>query len=84
MVFGAALGYSILRYHITGEVAWTHFPLFILNKTVAHMVVFGLKGWLAPQKWPWGLPPISMLAVTAAAVPLVAKLWQSFTPQNAS
>jgi DMSO/TMAO reductase YedYZ heme-binding membrane subunit len=197
VVFGAALGYSILRYHITSEVAWTHFPLFILNKAtslaavvfvacsyligrvikwhnsdpklklvvikfcglmgfslaaihaffsvcllnpgyfakffaedgrlnlvgelglavgivalwavaipaittlpvmpkaiggirwkrsqrmgylclslvVAHMVVLGLKGWMTPEKWPWGLPPISMLAVTAAAVPLVAKLW---------
>ncbi len=199
-VFGAALAYSILRYHITGEVSWAHFPLFILNKTtslaavffiacsylvgrvirwhnhdpklklvvikfcglmgfslaaihalfslcilnpayfakffdddgklnlvgelglavgvvalwalampaittlpmmpkaiggkrwkrsqrmgylclslvVAHMVVFGLKGWLAPERWPWGLPPISMLAVIAAAIPLVAKLWQLF------
>jgi hypothetical protein len=33
VVFGASLGYSILRYHITGEVSWAHFPLFILNKT---------------------------------------------------
>jgi DMSO/TMAO reductase YedYZ heme-binding membrane subunit len=197
-VFGAALGYSILRYHITNDVAWAHFPLFILNKAtslaavgfvacsyligrvirwhnhdpklklvvikfcglmgfslaaihaffsvclltpayfakffdgdgrlnlvgelglavgvvalwavaipaittlpmmpkaiggirwkrsqrmgylclslvVAHMVVFGWKGWMTPEKWPWGFPPISMLAVIAAAVPLVAKLWQ--------
>jgi DMSO/TMAO reductase YedYZ heme-binding membrane subunit len=198
VVFGAALGFSILRYHITSEVAWAHFPLFILNKAtslaavvfvacsyligrvipwhndnpkvklvvikfcglmgfslaaihaffsvclltpayfakffaddgrlnlvgelglavgivalwavaipaittlpvmpkaiggkrwkrsqrmgylclslvVAHMVVFGLKGWQTPEGWPWGLPPISMLAVTAAAIPLIAKLWQ--------
>lgn len=198
VVFGAALGYSILRYHVTSEVALAHFPLFILNKAtslaavvfvacsyligriirwhnhdpklklvvikfcglmgfslavihaffsvclltpayfakffaedgrlnlvgelglavgivalwalampaittlpmmpkaiggirwkrgqrmgylclglvVAHMVAFGLKGWLAPEKWPWGLPPISLLAVTAAAVPLFAKVWQ--------
>ena len=205
-VFGAALGYSILRYHITSEVAWTHFPLFILNKAtslaavvfvacsyligrfirwhnddpklklvvikfcglmgfslaaihaffsvcllnpayfakffaddgrlnlvgelglavgivalwavaipaittlpvmpkaiggqrwkrsqrmgylclslvVAHMVVFGLKGWLTPEKWPWGLPPISMLAVTAAAIPLVAKVWLMPRKRNVS
>jgi DMSO/TMAO reductase YedYZ heme-binding membrane subunit len=198
VVFGAALAFSILRYHITSEVAWAHFPLFILNKTtslaavvfvacsylvgrvirwhnhdpklklvvikfcglmgfslavihaffsvclltpayfakffaedgrlnlvgelglavgivalwalampaittlpmmpkaiggkrwkrsqrmgylclslvVAHMVVFGLRGWMTPQNWPWGLPPISMLAVTAASVPLIAKLLQ--------
>jgi DMSO/TMAO reductase YedYZ heme-binding membrane subunit len=200
VVFGAALGYSILRYHITSEVTWAHFPLFILNKTtslaavifvacsyligrvikwhnhdpkkklvvikfcglmgfslaaihaffsvclltpayfakffaedgrlnlvgelglavgivalwalampaiatlpmmpkaiggvrwkrgqrmgylclilvVAHMVVFGLKGWLSPETWPWWLPPISLLAVTAAAVPIIAKLWNLF------
>jgi DMSO/TMAO reductase YedYZ heme-binding membrane subunit len=206
VVFGAALGYSILRYHVTSEVAWTHFPLFILNKTtslaavvfvacsyligrvirwhnddpklklvvikfcglmgfslaaihaffsvcllnpayfakffaedgrlnlvgelglavgivalwavaipamttlpvmpkaiggkrwkrsqrmgylclslvVAHMVVFGLKGWLSPETWPWGLPPISLLAVTAAAVPLIVKLWQLLGKQNVS
>jgi hypothetical protein len=46
-----------------------------LSLVVAHMVVFGLRGWMTPEKWPWGLPPISMLAVTAAAVPLVAKVW---------
>jgi DMSO/TMAO reductase YedYZ heme-binding membrane subunit len=199
VVFGAALAYSVLRYHIAGDVSWSHFPLFILNKAtslaavvfvacsyligrvirwhnsdpklklvvikfcglmgfslasihaffsvclltpayfakffdndgrlnlvgelglavgvvalwalampaittlpmmpkaiggvrwkrsqrmgylclglvVAHMVVFGLRGWLTPEKWPSGLPPISMLAVTAAMVPLVAKLWKS-------
>jgi len=35
IVFGAALAYSILRYHFSGEVAWTHFPLFILNKVTS-------------------------------------------------
>ena len=35
VVFGAALAYSILRYHIAGDVAWSHFPLFILNKAVS-------------------------------------------------
>ena len=27
-----AIGYSILRYHIAGPVAWKDFPFFILNK----------------------------------------------------
>jgi DMSO/TMAO reductase YedYZ heme-binding membrane subunit len=204
VVFGAAIVYSIIRYHIAGDVTWAHFPLFILNKAtslaavvfvacsylvgrvirwhnddpklklvvikfcglmglslasihaffavclltpayfakffdddgrlnlvgelglavgvvalwalaipaittlpmmpkaiggirwkrsqrigylclglvVAHMVVFGLNGWLSPDHWPSGLPPISMLAVTAAAVPLVAKLWQLLGKRN--
>lgn len=195
VVFGASLAYAVLRYHIAGDVAWDHFPLFILNKatslaavafiassyligrvftwhnksprklvvikfcglmgfslafmhaffafcllrpayfakyfgsdgqlnwmgelglalgvvalwalcmpaiatlpmmakeiggqrwkrgqrmgylclllTVGHLVVFGYKGWLAPGKWPWGLPAISLIAVLFAAWPILAKL----------
>ena len=48
------------------------------------MVVFGLEGWLAPEKWPWGLPPISLLAVTAAAIPLVANVWLMPRKRNIS
>ena len=44
----------------------------------AHMVVLGIKGWLTPAHWPWGLPPISLWAAAAAAIPLVAKLWRAF------
>jgi DMSO/TMAO reductase YedYZ heme-binding membrane subunit len=195
VVFGASLLYAIVRYHLVGDVAWRHFPLFILNKAtslasvvfvacsyligkiirwhdddkalrlvvikfcglvgfflagihalfsvclltpayfgkyfeasgqlnlqgelgmavgvlglfflmspaittlpmmpkaiggkrwkrsqrvgylalilvVAHLVVLGLKGWLAPRGWPAGLPPISLLALVAALVPLVIK-----------
>ena len=40
---------------------------------VVHLVVLGLKGWLAPKGWPAGFPPISLLAVLAALVPLVVK-----------
>lgn len=42
------------------------------------MVVFGLRGWLAPDTWPWELPPISLIAVTAAAIPIVVKAWSVF------
>ena len=194
-VFGIAVAYSILRYHIAGDVSWAHFPVFILNKAtslaavifvassyligrvirwhnqdpkiklvvikfcglmgfslaaihavlslclltpayfakffaadgrlnlqgelglavgvvalwalampavttlptmpkaiggirwkrsqrmgylalaliVAHMIAFGWKGWMSPSDWPSGLPPISMLAVIAAVIPLVVK-----------
>ncbi len=40
---------------------------------VAHLVVLGLKGWLAPKSWQAGLPPISLLAVLVALVPLLVK-----------
>ena len=195
VVFGLSLAYAILRYHIAGDVSWSHFPLFILNKAtslaavifvacsylvgrvlrwhndnprlklvvikfcglmgfslalihaffsvcllrpsyfakffeadgrltvecelgmatgvvalwalaipaittlpmmpkalggirwkrtqrmgylcllmvVGHMIFLGAKGWLVPDTWPSGLPPISMLAVTAAAIPIVVK-----------
>ena len=39
-----------------------------------HMVALGWKGWMAPEKWPWGLPPISLLAAIAAAFPVLVKL----------
>ncbi len=40
---------------------------------VVHLVVLGLKGWLAPKGWQAGLPPISLIAVAAALVPLLVK-----------
>ena len=35
VIFGAAVLYSVVRYHIAGDVEWQHFPLFILNKATA-------------------------------------------------
>ncbi len=40
VVFGIALGYAVLRYHIAGGVSWAHFPLFILNKATSLAAVF--------------------------------------------
>ena len=40
---------------------------------VIHLVVLGYRGWLAPKGWQAGLPPISLLAVTAALIPLLVK-----------
>ncbi len=34
-VFGASLAYAVVRYHFAGDVAWRHFPLFILNKATS-------------------------------------------------
>jgi DMSO/TMAO reductase YedYZ heme-binding membrane subunit len=34
-VFGASLAYAITRYYLAGDVAWRHFPLFILNKVTS-------------------------------------------------
>ena len=40
---------------------------------LVHLVFLGLKGWLTPAKWPWGLVPISLVAAVTAAIPLVVK-----------
>ncbi len=44
-----------------------------LSLVVVHLVVLGWKGWLAPSGWQAGLPPISLVAVVAALVPLLVK-----------
>lgn len=35
VVFGGCVAYAILRYHVAGDVAWRHFPAFILNKATS-------------------------------------------------
>ena len=47
-------------------------PLALLL-VVVHLTVLGWRGWLAPQGWNGGLPPISMVAVVAALIPLLVK-----------
>jgi DMSO/TMAO reductase YedYZ heme-binding membrane subunit len=35
IVFGVSLTYAIVRYHLAGDVPWSHFPLFIVNKATS-------------------------------------------------
>jgi len=44
-----------------------------LALVVVHLVALGIKGWLAPQGWHGGMPPVSLVALVAALVPLVVK-----------
>ncbi len=44
-----------------------------LALVVVHLVFLGVKGWLAPGDWQRGIPPISLVAVVAALVPLLVK-----------
>jgi hypothetical protein len=44
-----------------------------LRLVVVHLVAMGYKGWLTPQGWHGGIPPVSLVAVLAAMVPLIVK-----------
>ena len=44
-----------------------------LALVVVHLVVLGVKGWLAPQGWHGGMPPVSLVAVVVALVPLLVR-----------
>jgi len=44
-----------------------------LALVVVHLVAMGFKGWLAPQGWHGGIPPVSLIAVLVALVPLLVK-----------
>lgn len=54
VVFGASLAYAIGRYHLAGDVAWRHLPLFILNKaTSLAAVVFVACSYLVGKIIRW-------------------------------
>jgi DMSO/TMAO reductase YedYZ heme-binding membrane subunit len=44
-----------------------------LALVVAHLMALGLRGWLAPSGWHGGIPPVSLIAVLAALLPLLVK-----------
>ena len=59
-----------------GGVRWKraqHGGYTALVLVAVHLVAMGFKGWLAPQGWPAGIPPVSLVAVVVAMVPLLVK-----------
>jgi DMSO/TMAO reductase YedYZ heme-binding membrane subunit len=40
VIFGGCIVYAVVRYHLAGDVAWRHFPAFILNKATSLASVF--------------------------------------------
>lgn len=53
-VFGGALAYAVVRYHFAGDVAWQHFPLFILNKAASlAAVIFVASSYLIGKVIRW-------------------------------
>ena len=54
VVFGTSLAYAILRYHLAGDVAWRHLPLFILNKATSLAAVgFLASSYLLGKVFNW-------------------------------
>jgi len=51
-VIAFGIGYSILRYHVVGPVAWKDFPFFILNKgiSLSAFILLTLNFGLGPAK----------------------------------
>jgi len=50
------------------------FGYLALALSALHLIDLGLGGWLKPATWQWGIPPISIVAVVVALVPVVVKL----------
>ena len=54
VVFGGSVLYGIARYHLTGDVEWRHFPVFILNKaTSLAAVIFVAASYLVGKTIRW-------------------------------
>jgi hypothetical protein len=52
---------------------------FSVALAAGHVLVMGFRGWLAPEGWHGGLPPVSLVAFIGAAVPLLLKLFSTVT-----
>jgi DMSO/TMAO reductase YedYZ heme-binding membrane subunit len=53
-----------------------------LALVTVHLVVLGVKGWLAPKGWYGGIPPVSLVAVVAALLPLLVKRKLEYDKQS--
>lgn len=53
---------------------WQRAGYWALALTASHCALLGGKGWFAPQSWPGGLPPITLLSFLMAVAPLAWRL----------
>lgn len=54
VIFGASLAYAVVRYHFASGVSWSHFPLFILNKSTSLAAVgFVASSYLVGRVFRW-------------------------------
>ncbi len=66
-------------YDAIGEDRWLRgqrMGYLALALVAFHLLVMGWSGWLKPEEWPGGMPPISMVAfLVAIAPPTVKAVW---------
>ena len=76
LLMAPALATMPMMAKALGRVRWKRgqrMGYLTLVLVVAHLIVLGFKGWLAPKGWHGGLPPISLIAVVIAVIPLFIK-----------
>jgi DMSO/TMAO reductase YedYZ heme-binding membrane subunit len=55
-----------------------------LMLVAGHVLVMGVSGWLAPSGWYGGLPPVSLVALIGATVPLLLKLFSTVMTRSSA
>jgi DMSO/TMAO reductase YedYZ heme-binding membrane subunit len=73
LIVPAVTSMSLVRKSMTGE-AWKRaqrLGLVALALGIAHVGVLGWRSWLAPSTWIGGLPPLTLIAVSAGVLSLV-------------
>jgi len=76
LLMGPALATVPMMAKAIGGMRWKRgqrMGYLTLALVAIHLVVLGLRGWLAPKGWHGGLPPISLIAVTVAVIPLFVR-----------
>jgi hypothetical protein len=65
VVYGFALVYAVIRYHLASGISYAHFPLFILNKSTSlAAVVFVASSYLVGRVFRWhNRDPVRKLVV---------------------
>lgn len=55
------------------------FGQLVLVLSAVHLIAMGYRGWLQPETWPGGLPPMTLLGALSAAGALALRRWQRVT-----
>ena len=71
LLFGALGVYCFWRIGVSSISQRVSFQLLGSLLVSGHLLAMGLSGWLTPEKWYGGLPPISLLCFIATTIAAV-------------